>query len=186
MSELNSHAKELLNKPVIKNTAGLFVDPDTITQQNKTAAELAVEKYNERYVKNINAPTPNIKISYSYILTKAVPPKMTGTTASGLIINQKEVDVRMAKKLEIMSENVSDEQEVLLCGEHVLKSVCEPGDTVRINYDKYLRLNDDHTSGVIQKGYEIPLYEIDGNEYLLLDARDIIYSIPKAKNDSKN
>jgi co-chaperonin GroES (HSP10) len=169
-----------LNEPLLKSESGLLVSPEVLEKKNINSS---VQKYNERYVKNLNAPTPNIKISYSYILTKAVPPKLNETTAAGIIINEKEVDVRMAKKLEIMSENVSDEQEVLLCGEHVMASVCVPGDTVRINYDKYLRLNDDHTAGVIQKGYEIPLYEIDGNEYLILDARDVIYSIPKDINN---
>lgn len=173
---INTAKADLVNSPLIKSESGLFVSPDTITKN------VVLDKYNQRYLKNLNAPIPNIKISYSYILTRAVPPKMTGTTESGLILNQIETDSRMLKKLEIMTENVSDEQEVLLCGEHVLNSVCEPGDTVRINYDKYLRINDDHTAGVIQKGYEIPLYEIDGNEYLLLDARDVIYSIPK-KNE---
>lgn len=179
MSELNIN----LNEPMIKSESGLLVSPEVLEKKNINSA---VEKYNKRYTQNLNAPTPNIKISYSYILTKAVPPKINETTESGIIINDKQVDIRMAKKLEIMSENVSDMQEVLLCGEHVLKSVCVPGDTVRINYDKYLRLNDDHTAGVIQKGYEIPLYEIDGNEYLILDARDVIYSIPKDNQDEPN
>jgi len=171
------------NQTVVRSEKGLYVDPDIIklseTKKAESAVELAIEKYNERYVKNINAPIPNIKISYSYILTKAAPPKMKGVTKSGLILNELEVDVRMAKKLSIMSENVDDLQEVLLCGEHVLESVCVPGDVVRINYNKYLQLSDDHQAGVIEKTYDIPLYEIDGNEYLLLDARDIIYSIPK-------
>lgn len=181
MNELN------LNAPLIKSESGLFVDPSVIEKnnanKNRTAADVAMEKYKARYNKNNNAPVPNIRVPYSYVLTKATPPKMQEETAGGLITNQMEVDLRLAKKLQIMSENVDDQQEVLLCGEHVLKSVCVPGDIVRINYDKYIRINDDHTAGVIQKSYEIPLYEINGEEYLLIDARDIIYAIPTEKSE---
>ena len=175
--------KELnLKEPLFKAESGLYVGQDVVksneSKKMKTAADVDLEKYQARYKKNNEAPTPNIRVPYSYVLTKATPPKMQGETAGGLLINQVEIDARMAKKLQIMSENVDDQQEVLLCGEHVLKSVCIPGDTVRINYDKYIRINDDHTAGVIQKSYEIPLYEINGEEYLLIDARDIIYAIP--------
>lgn len=173
--------------PLIKSESGLYVDPSVIennvAKNNKTSAENAMQKYKDRYDKNSNAPAPNIRVPYSYVLTKATPPKMQDETASGLVTNQMEVDLRLAKKLQIMSENVDDQQEVLLCGEHVLKSVCVPGDIVRINYDKYIRINDDHTAGVIQKSYEIPLYEINGEEYLLIDARDIIYAIPTENSE---
>lgn len=172
MSEIN------LNIPVVKAESGLLLDP-TLVQKKEDNAVL--EKYNTRYNKANSAPTPAIKVAYSYILTKAVPPKMKGFTDTGLIVNQLDVDVRTLKKLAIMTENVSDEQEVLLVGHHITDDIVSPGDSVKIDFSRYRRLNDDHTAGVIETSYEIPLYEIDGNEYLILDARDIIYSRPKTK-----
>jgi len=176
----------ILDRPVLKNESGIFVDPSIIEQKQnilkQTESDHALEKYNKRYTKNLEAPIPNIKVPYSFILTRATPPEMQGYTESGLLIKEMKVDVRLAKKLAIMSENVSDEQEVLLIGPYVNQGIeLEPGDKVKINYNKYRTLNDDHASGVIETQYEIPLYEIDGNEYLLLDSRDIIYVIPQTK-----
>ena len=106
---------------------------------------------------------------------------MKGFTETGLIVNQLDVDVRTLKKLAIMTENVDDEQEVMLVGHLVTEDIVKPGDRVKIDFSRYRRLNDDHTAGVIETSYEIPLYEIDGNEYLLLDVRDVIYSRPNTK-----
>lgn len=165
-----------LNQPLVKSESGLFVDPNVAF---KTKQDSVMEKYNEKYLKCLNAPVPNVRVAYSYILTKAVPPKMKGATESGIILNQLDVDVRMLKKLEIMTENVSDEQEVLLVGHHITDDIVKPGEIVKIDFRRYRTLNDDHQAGVIETSYEIPMYEIDGHEYLLLDARDIIYAIPK-------
>ncbi len=167
-----------LDIPLIKAESGLLVDPNVI--QKKQDNEV-LEKYNKRYNKAESAPVPNIKVAYSYILTKAVPPKMKGFTDTGLIVNQLDVDVRTLKKLAIMTENVDDEQEVMLVGHLVTDNIVKPGDRVKIDFSRYRRLNDDHQAGVIETSYEIPLYEIDGNEYLLLDVRDVIYSRPNTK-----
>lgn len=173
MKDLTDQAKQL-----IKSESGLFVSPETVTQNT------ILNNYNKRYLGALNAPTPNVKVAYSYILTKAVPPKMVGTTESGLIINEIQADKRMLKKLEIMTDNVSDEQEVLAVGIHA-QDVVNVGDTIKIDFRRYKTLNDDHTPGVIETSYEIPLYEIEGNEYLILDARDIIYIIPKKDETTK-
>lgn len=167
-----------LDIPLIKSESGLLIDPNVI--QKKQDNEV-LEKYNKRYNEAESAPVPNIKVAYSYILTKAVPPKMKGFTDTGLIVNQLDVDVRTLKKLAIMTENVDDEQEVMLVGHLVTEEIVKPGDRVKIDFSRYRRLNDDHTPGVIETSYEIPLYEIDGNEYLLLDVRDVIYSRPNTK-----
>lgn len=173
-----------LDMPLLKNESGIYTSPEMIEEKNKKVNNEVFEKYNKRYNKAISAPVPNVKMVYNYILTKAVPPKMEGYTDAGLILNTLEVDIRMAKKLAIMTENVSDEQEVLLVGNHVTKDIVEPGQSVKIDFRRYRTLNDDHTAGVIETSYEIPLYEIDGNEYLLLDARDIIYVIPEEKDEA--
>lgn len=170
------------NMSAIKSESGLFLDPGVVARK---ANDDVVEKYNKRFVSAMEAPIPNRRVAYSYILTRAVPPKMKGTTAAGIIINQLDVDARTLKKLQIMTENVSDEQEVLLVGHHITKDILEPGDIAKIDFRKYKTLNDDHTSGVIETSYEIPLYEIDGYEYLLLDARDIIYVTPKEKKNEQ-
>lgn len=174
-----------LNKPLLKAESGLLLDPSMISEKVKQAEKKAgddiLEKYNDRVKKAEEAPIPGIRVSYSYILTRAVPPKMKEMTAAGLILNQLDVDVRTLKKLKIMTENVSDEQEVLLVGHHVTPEIVKPGEVVKIDFRRYKTLNDDHTPGVIETSYEIPLYEINGYEYMLLDARDIIYAITNDK-----
>lgn len=171
-----------INKPVIKNEAGILVDPNLVAQKMNSKYDLELDQYNKRYIKNNSAPIPNISVPYSYILVKAVPPKMKGVTESGLHLAEKEIDVRLAKKLKIMSENVSDEQEVLAMGPYVTEGLkVSVGDIVKINFDRYRKLHDNHNAGVIEMEYDIPLVIIEDNEYLLIDARDVYYSIPKNK-----
>lgn len=166
-----------INKPVIKNASGILVDPDVIKKEQKTKMDLELDNYNKRYTKNYNVSTPDIAVPYSYILTTATPPKMTGYSESGLIINKLEVDVRLANKLKIMSENVSDEQRVLSIGPFVTDGLkVKPGDMVKINFERYRTIHDNHTPGVIETQYDIPLFVIEDNEYLMIDARDVYYS----------
>jgi len=167
----------IFNSPVVKDESGLFLDPEVSKQKHtKKAGDDAIEKYQKRYNANKTAPTPDITVPYSYILTRATPPETKFITDGGLLLPTIVADVRMLQKLQIMSDNVSDDQEVLIIGPHVTNGLeVEPGDVVKINYNRYRRLHDSHTPGVIETEYEIPLYEIEGNEYLLIDARDVLY-----------
>lgn len=173
-----------INKPLLKSESGLLVDPGLIENKQKelikTSADRAIEKYKEILEERLNAPTPDVKIPYSYILTRAVPVKTKEYTEGGLLIG---MDVREAKKLDVMSENVSDEQEVLLKGKYVTEDngiEVEVGDTVRINFSRYRTVEEGEHAQVIV-GYAVPLYTIDGNKYLLIDSRDVQYVKPKNK-----
>lgn len=165
-----------IDQNVLKSESGLYLAPDAVESKIKNST---LDEYNKVYLKRLKAPKPDIRVAYNYVLTKAVPPKMIGTTDAGLIINKIDVDNRMLAKLKIMTENVSDEQEVLLTGSLVDPKVVVPGEIIKIDFKRYRTLNDDHTAGVIETSYEIPIYTIDGEEYLLLDSRDIIFTREK-------
>jgi hypothetical protein len=174
-----------INKPLLKSESGLLVDPSVIENNQKqlikTSADQAIEKYNTTFKTRSEAPIPNVRVPYNNILTRAVPVKTKEYTESGLLLDSASMDVRMARKLEVMSEAVSDEQEVLLKGPYVKDGIeLEEGDIVKLNFSRYKSVQEGQHSEVIV-GYEIPLYTIDGNQYLLLDARDIQYVIPKNK-----
>lgn len=176
-----------INKPLLKNESGLLVDPGMIEAQQKslikTTADAAIEKYNKVFKERSEAPTPNIKIPYNYILTRAVPVKTKEYSESGLLLDSSSMDVRMAKRLEVMSDNVSDEQEVLLKGKYVTEDSgidLDLGDTVKLNFSRYKSVQEGQHAEVVI-GYDIPICTIDGNQYLMIDARDVQYIKPKSK-----
>lgn len=174
-----------INKPLLKSESGLLVDPSVIENNQKqlikTSADQAIEKYNNTFKSRSEAPIPNVRVPYNNILTRAVPVKTKEYTESGLLLDSASMDVRMAQKLDAMSDNVADEQEVLLKGPYVKDGLeLEEGDTVKLDFTRYKRVKEGMHSEVMVY-YEIPIHTIDGNQYLLLDARDIQYVIPKNK-----
>lgn len=176
-----------INKPLLKNESGLLVDPGMIEAKQKeltkTTADMAIDKYNKVYKERSEAPIPDIKIPYNNILTRAVPVKTKEYSESGLILDSSSMDVRMAKRLEVMSDNVSDEQEVLLKGKYVTEDngiELEVGEIVKLNFSRYKSVQEGQHQEVVV-GYEIPICTIDGNQYLMVDARDVQYIKPKNK-----
>ena len=182
-----------IDQPMIKTGSGLLLDHTTAgiagigVDVNKKLKTEAVNKVYEEYESKrkvaLEAPVPDIKLPYSFVLTRAVPPKMIGNTEAGIMINKLDVDDRTLARLAIMTDHVSDFQEVLLRGFNVDEKVCAPGDMVRIDFRRFRTLNDDHTAGVIETSYEDPVHNIDGHDYLIIDARDIIYA--KTNKDGK-
>lgn len=175
-----------INQPMIKTSSGILLDHNTAglgigaaEKIKKETINRVYEEHQQKYNESLSAPTPNVKLPYNYVLTRATPPKMIGTTEAGIMINKLDVDERTLTRLAIMTDHVSDIQEVLIVGFNVDPKVCSPGDLVRIDFRRFRTLNDDHTAGVIETSYEVPVHNIDGHDYLIIDARDIIYAKSK-------
>lgn len=183
-----SQERVLMNQPMVKTASGLLLDhttagigglSDVNSKLKAKEIDSVFDAHQTKMTKAMEAPTPKVKLPYSFVLTRAAPPAMIGKTNGGLILNKLDVDERTLTRLKIMTENVSDKQEVLLKGFNVDDRVCDIGDTVLIDFKRFRTLNDDHIAGVIETSYEVPVHNIDGEDYLLIDARDIIYAKPK-------
>lgn len=179
---------DILNQPMVKTASGLLLDHTTagiegISNINDKIRSATIDQvysaHKEKLDKAMNAPIPDVKIPYNFVLTRAAPPAMIGKTKAGLILNKLDVDDRTLTRMKIMTENVSDKQEVMMMGFNVDPRVCSVGDTVMIDFRRFRTLNDDHIAGVIETSYEVPLFNIDGEDYLLIDSRDIIYAKEK-------
>lgn len=141
-----------------------------------------LEKYNQSYLKALNAPIPDIKLHFSQVLVRAVPIEVK--SKSGLIIGMPgETDIKIADRLSRVSDAVQQHQEILLVGDHVTKEEREaglrPGRMCKMSLKGFRTMSDRHLPGNIEMEYEIPIEIIDGYKYILLDKRDILYTYDK-------
>ena len=178
------YEKGLVNQPMVKTASGLLIDHNTAgigdikmkKPNEKNVVNEIYEKHKEKYDTSLSAPIPKIKLPYNFVLTRATPPRMIDKTEGGILVNKLDVDERTMQRLLIMTEHVSDVQEVMMTGFNVDERVCVAGEHVRIDFRRFRTLNDDHTAGVIETSYEVPVHTIDGYDYLIIDSRDIIYA----------
>lgn len=148
-------------------------------------SDIVYDNYKKAYEEAVNAPVPAINLMHSEVLVRACPPKMNHTTKGGIIINDVELDDYLTQdKLDKMSQNVSDEQEVLIVGQWIQDreenypedKKLKPGMKVKIDFRRYKTLKDNHVAGIIETTYDIPMFKIDGHKYLLIDDREILWS----------
>jgi hypothetical protein len=169
------------NLSLIKNDKGLFVQPDFLMKNEETlkkAGDAAIKTYNKKRQEALDAPTPEIQVPFSCVLTKAAGPKMVNALASlGLHKDQYEVDERFLAQMKIMNDNVSDEQEIVLVGT-LVDEIFKPGKMAKISFARYRTVRDTN-DGVIQTAYDVPTYTINGSKYIMLDQRDILWVFDK-------
>lgn len=143
--------------------------------------------YKKAFDERNNVPVPKIDLLHSHILVKAVPPEIEHTTQGGLVINKVKLDDYLTEdKLEKMSQNVSDEQEILAVGQFISENASEdkkkklkPGRYVKIDFRRFKTLRDKHASGIIETFYDIPIFTINGYKYMLIDERDVMWVFDK-------
>lgn len=180
--------KAILNAGMsaIKSESGLFLDPVSIAEKNSRHKADVNAEYDKKRQALLDAPAPNIVVPFSNVLTRAVTPKrkvVKGFEGSMLIHDEFEIEDNYAEQLKNMSNNVVDEQEILLVGPHVISNGnYKPGMIAKINFARYRQLKED-TPGIIETYYNIPAYTIDGNKYIIIDERDILYAWPEGTRD---
>lgn len=159
---------------------------NTKNAQKAFKIEESLEKYNQDYVKALKAPVPNISLHFNEILLRAVPLEMK--SKSGLIINLGEADISIAKKLNRMDTVCQLKQEILMVGDLITedeqKRGIRPGRMCKYSIKGYRELSDEHLPGMIEAGYSLPIHEIDGYKYMIMDKRDIVYTYDKATEET--
>ena len=144
----------------------------------KVKEDLKYEEYEKILKETKESPVPEIDLLHSQILVRATPPEIIRTSGSGLIINQ--------VKLDKMSQNVSDEQEILAVGQFILdngseskKEKLKPGRYVKIDFRRFKTLRDNHQAGIVETFYDIPVFTINNHKYIVIDERDILWVFDK-------
>lgn len=143
--------------------------------------ESGMEKYNKAFLEALNAPVPDIALHYNEVLLRACPAEIK--TRGNLIYSIGDNDLDIAKKLNSMSHNVDQVQEILLVGSLITAQEREaglrPGRMAKIKLANFRNLTDQHLPGMIETEYTMPVEKIDGNRYMILDKRDILYTRDK-------
>lgn len=132
----------------------------------------------EQIKKRKAVPTPKIHLLKSEILVKAVPPLAPKRNPTGIILNDVSGTVTEMERLKNSTESVSDFQEVVLVGNHLLSqenNIIQPGDFVKINFKQYHGIAPGSQDGQVRTQYNIPMFRIDGHDYIMLDFYDIMY-----------
>lgn len=163
----------------------IVLDQNTNTAiENNQIAKTYLEKRNQ----SITSPIPKIELLHNNILVRAVQPYME-EFSGGVLINRLDVSSQLADKLEAMTYNVDDIQEILLIGNYVEatdNNKILPGKFAKINFNRFKTVKSGRNQGHTDVIYEVPVVEFDGNKYLLIDSRDIEYLINKEDLDSKH
>lgn len=141
--------------------------------------EESLEKYNQSYLKALNAPIPKISLHFNEVLTRAVPIEVK--SKSGLILSVPgNSDFKIAEQLSRLSHAVQEKQEILMVGGMISEGEQEkgirPGRMCKINFKNFRSMSDRHLPGHIEMEYEIPAEQIGEYQYLIIDKRDIIYT----------
>ena len=167
-------------KDIEKLKEGATDNKGKIEHKAKTI-DSSLEKYNQSYVKALEAPVPPIKLHFNEVLVRAVPFEVK--TKSGIILGVSDSDFKLADKLERMSDAVDQFQEILMVGDMITEDEQQrgirPGRMCKIRLDRFRQLSDRHHTGMIETEYNIPIEVIDGYKYIIIDKRDIIYTRDK-------
>lgn len=144
----------------------------------------SLEKYNTAYIKAMEAPIPPINLHYNEVLLRAVPPEVK---SKGGIILSTDSDYKVADRLGRMVNNVGQTQEILMVGDLITEREREaglkPGNYAKLNLKNLRTMSDRHHAGMIEMEYEIPIEIIGDYKYIIVDKRDILYTIKNQENE---
>lgn len=173
-----------MDKKIITGEKSLLLG-DSINKaiENNQIAKTYLEKRN----KAMTSDTPDIDILHNGVLVRAVQPFME-EFSGGVLINRLDVSTAMAQRLDAMTHNVDEIQEILLIGSFVEESNNNkiiPGRFAKINFNRFKTVRPGKLQGHTDVIYEVPVIEIQGNSYLLIDSRDIEYVIKKENLEKK-
>lgn len=172
---------------LIKNEAGILVEPDFLLQKPEDKSNFAIqdakiEAHNKERRNEIRAPKPGIKVPFSSVMVKAVRPKMINTLAHmGMINVDIEGDDRYKREVRAMVRPIFDEQEIVSLGKHAEENF-SVGDLVKIDFRRFMALRDtnvDSPDGQLSKEIDVPISTIDGHEYVIIDQRDIKWTFER-------
>lgn len=157
------------------------------SEKKKFDIERTQSLYEEVVRRKKNSPIPKIHLLKSEILVRSVPP-IINTSVSGLIIDGLDGTAAELNRIKNSTENVSDFQEVLLVGNHLTSqdnNIIKPGDFVKINFKQYHGITPGSQDGQVRTQYNIPMFRINGEDYILIDFYDVMFVQKREDVDPK-
>ncbi len=173
-------AKAMIKEGMIKSANGLFVDAGFLMEKKSDFAnqDRKLEEHNKARRNEIRAPTPGVKVPFSFVMTKAVRPKMINKLASmNLVQLDLEGDEKFKGEAPGMVRVVFNEQEIVSVGKNAEENF-KVGQLVKIDFRRFTNVRDTNEvapDGQYTKYIDVPIHNIDGHDYIMIDQRDIVW-----------
>lgn len=165
---------------LIKNAAGILVEPDFLMEKKSEYAEqdIKIEAHNKARRDEIRAPIPGVNVPFSFVMTKAVRPKLINTLAhTNMVSLSIEGDEKFKRDAEAMVRVVFNEQEIVSVGKNAQENF-SVGQLVKIDFRRFTAIKDTNESnpnGEYSKYIDVPIHNINGHDYMMIDQRDIVW-----------
>lgn len=175
-TDKNTVSKEGL----ILGTNGLFIEADFLLEKKSeySLQDVKLEAHNKARRDEIRAPVPGVKVPFSFVMTKAVRPKLINKLAHTKMVQLDiEGDEKFKRESESMVRVVFNEQEIVSVGKNASENF-EVGQFVKIDFRRFMAVKDTNESnpnGEYSKYIDVPIHRIDGHDYMMIDQRDIVW-----------
>ena len=162
-----------------------LVLPDNVSKA--MTENTLVKNYKSKREKLINSEAPKIELLHNNVLVRAVTPYMI-EKQNGILVNKVIMSHDLAEKMEDMTYNADDIQEILLVGNYVEENTprIKPGKFAKIDYGRFKTVRNGKNQGHTDVVYMIPVVEFNNDLFLLIDSRDIQYVIEKDNVDKRH
>lgn len=180
MENLKMPSKAMIAEGMVQGANGLFVDVDFLMEKKSDFAnqDLKLESHNKARRNEIRAPVPSVKVPFSFVMTKAVRPKMINKLAHlNLVQLDIEGDEKFKGEAPGMTRVVFNEQEIVSVGKNAAENF-KIGDFVKIDFRRFVNVRDTNENapdGQYTKYIDVPIHNIDGHDYIMIDQRDIVW-----------
>ena len=173
-------AKAMIKEGMVQGANGLFVDAEFLMEKKSdySQQDLKIEAHNKARRDEIRAPVPGVKVPFSFVMTKAVRPKMINKLAHMNMIQMDiEGDEKFKGEAPGMTRVVFNEQEIVSVGKNAAENF-KVGDFVKIDFRRFTNIRDTNEAapdGQYSKYIDVPIHNIDGHDYIMIDQRDIVW-----------
>jgi hypothetical protein len=177
---MNNKTSTADNKGLIMGENGLYVKPDFLLEKKSeyAAQDGKIESHNKARRDEIRAPVPGVQVPFSFVMTKAVRPKMINLLAHTKMVQLDiEGDEKFKAEAHGMTRVVFNEQEIVSVGKNAAENF-KVGQLVKIDFRRFANVRDTNEqapTGEYSKYIDVPIHRIDGHDYIMIDQRDIVW-----------
>jgi hypothetical protein len=181
---MNNITNTASNAGLILGANGLYVEPDFLMEKKSeyNTQDAKLEAHNKARRDEIRAPSPGVKVPFSFVMTKAIRPKMINLLAhTSMVQLDIEGDEKFKSDSRGMVRVVFNEQEIVSVGKNAADNF-EVGQLVKIDFRRFVNVRDTNEqapNGEYSKYIDVPIHRIDGHDYMMIDQRDIVWIYEK-------
>lgn len=177
---IRTNGNKVSKEGLILGENGLFIEPDFLLEKKSeySVQDVKLEAHNKARRDEIRAPVPGVKVPFSFVMTKAVRPKLINRLAHTKMVQLDiEGDEKFKRESETMVRVVFNEQEIVSVGKNAAENF-SVGQFVKIDFRRFMAIRDTNESnpnGEYSKTIDVPVHRIGGHDYLMIDQRDIVW-----------